>query len=47
MHVKVMSKKMNATESLWYEGVEQLCQLECLNWPKIMTVSLSAPHIEY
>jgi len=29
-----MSKKINATESLQYEGVEQLCQPKCLTGPK-------------
>jgi len=40
-------QKFNATESLCYEGVEQLCQPKCLTGPKIMSVSSWGPQIEW
>jgi len=40
-----MSKKINATESLWYKVVKQLCQAKCLTGPTIISLSSWGPHI--
>jgi len=37
-----MGKKVNATESLWYNGVDKLCQPKCF----IMSLSSWGPHFE-
>jgi len=40
-----MSKRFGATESLWYKGVEKLCQPECLTGPTVVSLSSWEPHI--
>jgi len=42
-----MSKKINATDSLWYKGVEKFCQMKCLAGSKIMSLSSWGSHIAW
>ena len=42
-----VSKKINASENLWYNGVEEICQPKSFTGPNIMSLSSWGPHVEW